>query len=84
MNRKPREEKRHRGVFEKEPGSGVWWIRYFAGGQKKREKIGRKSEAIALYQKRKADVRVGLKLPENLRQRVVSIKEFGAGSDPVV
>jgi hypothetical protein len=77
MNRRPRDDKKHRGVFEKEPGSGIWWIRYFADGQKKREKVGRKSDAIALYQKRKADVRVGLKLPDNMHQRAVVIMELG-------
>jgi hypothetical protein len=30
---------KQRGVFEKEPGSGVWWIRYFDQfGKKRREK----------------------------------------------
>src|ERR1700728_4087001 len=63
-----REEKKHRGVFEKEPGSGVWWVRYFdADGKKRREKVGRESDAITLYQKRKADARAGIKLPSNLR-----------------
>ncbi|HEY1502625.1 MAG TPA: site-specific integrase [Acidobacteriaceae bacterium] len=65
-----REEKKHRGVFEKEPGSGVWWVRYFdADGKKRREKVGRKSDAVALYQKRKADARAGIKLPSNLRHK---------------
>jgi hypothetical protein len=41
MESSKRDEKQHRGVFEKEPGSGIWWIRYFASGQKKREKVGR-------------------------------------------
>lgn len=65
-----REETKHRGVFEKVPGSGVWWVRYFdAEGRKRREKAGRKSDAIALYQKRKADVRAGVKLPSNMRHQ---------------
>ena len=57
MSLSPLNEKKQRGVFEKEPGSGIWWIRYFADGQKKREKVGRKSDAVALYQKRKSEVR---------------------------
>lgn len=64
-----RGENKHRGVFEKEPGSGVWWIRFQAEGRIKREKVGRKSDAIALYQKRKADIRAGVKLPSNMRHQ---------------
>lgn len=65
-----RNAKKVRGVFEKVPGSEVWWIQYFdAEGNRRREKVGRKSDAISLYQKRKADIRAGIKLPENLRQR---------------
>ena len=37
-----------RGVFEKDPGSGIWWIRYHVDGKPKREKVGRRSDAIAL------------------------------------
>jgi site-specific recombinase XerD len=69
---------RHRvtGVWEKVPGSGVWWIRYRVDGKLKREKVGRKSDAIALYQKRKADSRAGVKLPTNLRSAGVRFKEL--------
>jgi integrase len=66
---KKREEKKHRGVFEKEPGSGVWWIRFHSEGKIRREKVGRKSDAITLYQKRKSDERAGVKLPANMRYR---------------
>jgi hypothetical protein len=62
-------------VFEKEPGSGIWWIRYFADGQKKREKVGRKSDAVALYQKRKSEVRAGAKLSANMRTKGVKLSE---------
>jgi hypothetical protein len=31
-------------------------------------KVGRKSDAVALYQKRKSDIRAGAKLPENMRR----------------
>lgn len=51
-----------RGVYEREPGSGIWWINYFADGQRRREKVGRKSDAIKLYQKRKSDAHAGIKL----------------------
>src|ERR1700691_1320041 len=61
-------EKKHRGVYEKEPGSGIWWVRYTDDeGKIRREKVGRKSDAIALYQQRKSEVRAGAKLPENMK-----------------
>jgi integrase len=57
-----------RGVFEKLPGSGVWWVRYAdARGKLRREKVGSKSAAISLYRKRKTQAMEGKKLPENLR-----------------
>ena len=37
------------GVWERELGSNIWWIRYRADGVLKREKVGRKSDALALY-----------------------------------
>src|SRR2546428_11601119 len=43
-----------RGVFEKGPGSGVWWIRYAdAMGRIRREKAGTKRAGLMLYRKRK-------------------------------
>ena len=38
------------GVWEKVRGSGIWWIRYRVEGKLKRKKVGRKGDAIALYQ----------------------------------
>ncbi len=55
------------GVWEKVPGSGIWWVRYRENGVLHREKVGRKSDAIALYQQRKASIRAGAKLPANMR-----------------
>jgi len=66
-----------RGVFEREPGSGIWWIRYEANGKPKREKVGRKSDAVALYQQRKSEVRAGAKLPRNMRLRRPTIADIG-------
>lgn len=61
-----------RGVYEKVPGSGIWWVRYADGtGRIRREKIGTKSAAIILYQKRKLAVLQGEKLPENLKAKAV-------------
>jgi hypothetical protein len=66
-----------RGVFEREPGSGIWWIRYEANGKPKREKVGRKSDAVALYQQRKSEVRARAKLPQNMRRRRPTIADIG-------
>jgi len=58
-----------RGIFEKHPGSGVWWICYFDQfGKKRREKAGTKSVAIKLYGKQKQQVLEGKKLPEHFRK----------------
>jgi hypothetical protein len=64
------------GVWEKERGSGVRWIRYRAEGKLKREKVGRRSDAIDLYRIRKADVRAGVKLPANLRTKGIKFSEI--------
>ena len=54
-----------RGIFERPAGSNVWWIRYTdSAGRYKREKTGRRSDALTLYQTRKTDARRGVKLPE--------------------
>jgi integrase len=58
-------ESRHRGIFEKVPGSGVWWVRWHdSQGRRHREKIGPKSLAVKLYQKRRTEVLQQKKLPE--------------------
>jgi len=68
---------KQRGVFEKEPGSGVWWIRYFDQfGKKRREKAGSKSVAIKLYGKRKQQILEGKKLPEVFRQPSVNFGQL--------
>ena len=59
-----KKKKNPRGLFERPPGSGVWWINYYVKGNQHREKVGRKSDAIDLYQVRKADATIGRKLPE--------------------
>jgi integrase len=60
---------KQRGIYEKSPGSGAWWIRYVdAKGRLRREKAGTKSTAILLYRKRKQEALEGRKLPEKLRR----------------
>lgn len=66
-----------RGVWEKVPGSGVWWIHYTdAEGKRRREKVGRKSDAIDLLQQRKADAIAGRKIARPLRQRERTFQEL--------
>jgi site-specific recombinase XerD len=68
---------KQRGVFEKLAGSRVWWVCYFdADGRKRREKVGRKSDAIDLYRKRKMEALQGKKLPEKLRAKKVSFVDL--------
>jgi len=68
---------RQRGVYEKLPGSGVWWIRYADTMSRiRREKAGTKSAALTLYRKRKTETLQGKKLPENLRTPMVSFAEL--------
>ena len=69
MPPKTQETKNVRGVFERPAKSGIWWVCYFVDGKKRREKVGRKSDAISLYHKRKADARAGVKLPSNIRHK---------------
>ena len=72
-----REPKKIRGVFEKVAGSGDWWICYFdADGKKRREKAGRRGDAIDLYRKRKAEALQRKKLPEKLRVRTLSFSNL--------
>jgi site-specific recombinase XerD len=70
-----------RGIFEKVPGSGEWWIRYAdITGRIRREKAGTWASARDLYIKRKADVLQGKKLPEKLRQRPAGFQEIAASA----
>jgi integrase len=65
-----------RGVFEKPVGSGIWWINYYANGKRRREKVGRKSDANKLYQSRKGDILAGRKLPELRDAKVLRLSEL--------
>ncbi len=65
-----------RGVFERPSGSGVWWILYYVDGKRRREKVGRKSDAAKLYQVRKASGSIGQKLPELRRTRKITIADL--------
>ena len=68
---------RLKGVYEREPGSDVWWIRYADHqGRERREKVGRRGDAITLYNKRKTEVLQRKKLPENLRAKGVTFDDL--------
>jgi integrase len=69
--------KPQRGIFEKVPGSDIWWIRYVdAQGRYRREKAGTWSNADRLLTKRKNGALEGKKLPETLRRRLVPFAEI--------
>jgi integrase len=68
-NRKtePRGATRQRGIFQRPPGSGIWWIRYVdANGKLHRERVGPKGLAQRAYEKRKTQVRENRFFPEIL------------------
>ena len=79
VSEKPARKSRNypHGLFEKVPGSKVWWIRYADSmGRIRREKAGTKGAAIDLYRKRKTEALQGKKLPESLRTPAVSFAEL--------
>ena len=48
---------------------GEWWASYYDGdGGRHREKCGTRSQAVAVYQRRKSEVRQGRLFPENMRK----------------
>jgi site-specific recombinase XerD len=67
-----------KGVFERPEGSGIWWINYYIEGKRFREKVGRRSDAVTLYQRRKTDARMGVKMPEVRARRAVLFEEIAA------
>lgn len=67
---------KQRGVYENPVGSGIWWIHYYVEGKRHREKVGRKSDAIKLYQTRKADALAGRKLPKLQNSKVLILSEL--------
>lgn len=72
-----RKKKNPRGLFERPSGSGIWWINYHdEQGNQRREKVGRKSDALALYQSRKTAIRAGEKLPELKRTAKVMVADL--------
>jgi site-specific recombinase XerD len=68
MPRKPKQEK-HKGVFEKVKGSGIWWIRYTnETGKRVTAKVGTFSTAAKVYDQRTTEIRLGILLPVSQRR----------------
>jgi site-specific recombinase XerD len=66
-----------RGIFEKVPGSKIYWIRFAdSTGKIRREKAGSLSAAKTLLAKRKTETLQGRKLPETLRARHIQFEEI--------
>jgi hypothetical protein len=70
----PRKREPIRGLWEREPGSDIWWIRYRVDGVLKREKVGAWGAAKDLLNKRKNEIREGIKMPENMRHTSIRFK----------
>jgi site-specific recombinase XerD len=66
-----------RGLFEKVPDSGVWWIRYTdSQGNYRREKVGRRADAKTLLDKRHTETLQRKKLPEKFRAKAVTFRQL--------
>ena len=76
MNGEKSASKRRRGIYERVPGSGVWWIQFTdAQGRRRREKAGLYSSAYKLLDMRHTQTLEGKKLPP-LRARPVTFGEL--------
>ncbi len=51
----------------------MWWINFYVDRKQRREKVGRKPDAIDLYRERKADARRGRKLPPARNSKAVTV-----------
>ena len=66
-----RRDGKDRGLFERPPGSGTWWIRYNdSQGNEHREKVGPKGLARQVYAKRKTEIREGRYFPKKMLRRI--------------
>jgi integrase len=72
-----KEAKKLRGISEKIPGSGVWWVEHYdADGKRHRELAGTKATAIKLQAKRQADKLAQRKLPEMRGGKTILFQEL--------
>ena len=64
-------------VLGPERQRGEWWAQFFDGDRRRhREKAGTQPAALALYQRRKTEVRQGLHFPESVRRRDTRLKDL--------
>jgi integrase len=74
-----RKRARQRGIFEKLPGSGIWWIRYAdRTGRIRREVAGIRGRAIDLYGQRKREELLAKQSPELAAAKAAAGATFGA------
>jgi integrase len=60
-----------RGIFERPPNSGIWWISYCdAEGKRHREKVGARSAAIDAVNRRRLEVKEGRFVPPRAAARL--------------
>jgi len=63
MPRKPKVRK-HRGVFEREPGSNIWWCRFVdVDGVRRSRMVGAFSDAVNFYETEKVRIRKRIAAP---------------------
>lgn len=63
MPRKPK-EKKHRGVFECDKGTGIYWVRFMdVDGKRKARCVGNFSDAVNFYEAEKVRIRKGIHAP---------------------
>jgi site-specific recombinase XerD len=67
---------KHLGIFERPPGSGIWWINYYRDGKQHREKVGRRAAAITLREKRRTEILEKRKLPDLRNHKYVTVAEL--------
>ena len=63
-----------RGLYERDAGSGIWWIRWSAGGKIHRQQIGDRLEAMAALAIKRLEARSGKQV--RLRERKVRFSEI--------
>src|SRR5262245_16815801 len=69
--------KKQRGVYERDKGSGVWWICYAdQSGRTQKEKVGKRKDAIKRYHQRKTQVLEDKFDPEDVKTRRATVTEI--------
>jgi integrase len=70
-----------RGIFERPKGSDIWWVSYKdCAGRRHREKAGTRGMALALLDRRRDERRRGVKLPETIHRKAVTVGELIAAA----